>query len=468
METPAYDDEDEVKTTMTHEEARNLRCRVIELHLQQKSENDNRNNYDAILIYEAVCLDPEYSQIATIGRVKQICKEIKAEEAKKIKAADEEKRISEQFMIKSPDSLPLWPKGKSVRDVLDKGKTSIFSVAEKWRAGLGSTNTMGKDPYFDFRESLLAIASNYDIGDRWHVLLDAEQSSGIGIVVHHIRTQTDGLPLFYFEWSHHLKSDPNYIPMLQMLHEKGKKLIQVISSLEEQKLWLAELKRFIRKDCHCVHKSMQRSYILCPQPAVDLYPKVNLDSNDIKNPSSKDSRVCGHCHGRGSFNCSGCNGIHYCSKECQKLDWKLHKIVCNTKPIGDKESVVIPVQASLGIGSDKYFCELSATGLGATLHGPTDIAINPYGSARFIIKCQISLGPLHVSRQQPILIYDKGKLLHRSLDPLEQNPHSVIHNIAYTKGHKNCKMYLHAKREGSNLRIYTSDIPDQSIYIGDW
>lgn len=29
--------------------------------------------------------------------------------------------------------------------------------------------------------------------------------------------------------------------------------------------------------------------------------------------------------------CSGCRTVHYCSKECQKLDWKRHKGTCGSK-----------------------------------------------------------------------------------------------------------------------------------------
>ena len=40
--------------------------------------------------------------------------------------------------------------------------------------------------------------------------------------------------------------------------------------------------------------------------------------------------TCGKCNkiGQGFPKCSACKSISYCSRECQKLDWKWHKIVC--------------------------------------------------------------------------------------------------------------------------------------------
>jgi hypothetical protein len=29
------------------------------------------------------------------------------------------------------------------------------------------------------------------------------------------------------------------------------------------------------------------------------------------------------------FQCSVCKSVKYCSQECQKLDWKSHKIICS-------------------------------------------------------------------------------------------------------------------------------------------
>ena len=37
----------------------------------------------------------------------------------------------------------------------------------------------------------------------------------------------------------------------------------------------------------------------------------------------------GNCQKDGSKRCSICKTVHYCSTECQKKDWKEHRILCN-------------------------------------------------------------------------------------------------------------------------------------------
>jgi len=41
-------------------------------------------------------------------------------------------------------------------------------------------------------------------------------------------------------------------------------------------------------------------------------------------------KPCLHCSNHSELRCILCGG-HYCSKKCQKSDWKKHKKICNTK-----------------------------------------------------------------------------------------------------------------------------------------
>lgn len=41
------------------------------------------------------------------------------------------------------------------------------------------------------------------------------------------------------------------------------------------------------------------------------------------------TRMCQSCCGAGSLKlCQGCRLVRYCSKECQRRDWPVHKAFC--------------------------------------------------------------------------------------------------------------------------------------------
>jgi hypothetical protein len=83
---------------------------------------------------------------------------------------------------------------------------------------------------------------------------------------------------------------------------------------------------------------MSRRKITCPirgSQSVGLLQKVKVavavDSGALIN-QIKNKCCAGHsCIKMGSKLCSSCNDESYCSPECQKLDWKIHKIICSKK-----------------------------------------------------------------------------------------------------------------------------------------
>lgn len=70
-------------------------------------------------------------------------------------------------------------------------------------------------------------------------------------------------------------------------------------------------------------------------------------STSSSSSSGKTKHVCKVCHGKKderkedgltewkeakTLKCGGCSQVHYCSRECQKQDWKEHKLVCKSLP----------------------------------------------------------------------------------------------------------------------------------------
>ncbi len=75
------------------------------------------------------------------------------------------------------------------------------------------------------------------------------------------------------------------------------------------------------------------------------------DSSAAAVPGSNDAVKCAGCkHGSSTFDhplkkCAGCAMVQYCSKECQKRDWKYHKLTCK-KMAESAARAAAPVQAS--------------------------------------------------------------------------------------------------------------------------
>jgi hypothetical protein len=48
--------------------------------------------------------------------------------------------------------------------------------------------------------------------------------------------------------------------------------------------------------------------------------------------------------------CSSCRSVSYCSRECQKTDWKAHKVICKGLNVGDAKQIVHPDHLSQAKG----------------------------------------------------------------------------------------------------------------------
>jgi hypothetical protein len=57
---------------------------------------------------------------------------------------------------------------------------------------------------------------------------------------------------------------------------------------------------------------------------------VNREAQKIRNEVDEQKPKCQHgcCEDRGIYLCDGCNEVYYCGLECQKEDWKRHKVAC--------------------------------------------------------------------------------------------------------------------------------------------
>ena len=71
----------------------------------------------------------------------------------------------------------------------------------------------------------------------------------------------------------------------------------------------------------------------CQRTAPFTYtpPSTNLEITSTSVCDSEENMtLCDECDNEGALRCNGCSASCYCSKECQKKAWPLHRILCKT------------------------------------------------------------------------------------------------------------------------------------------
>lgn len=70
---------------------------------------------------------------------------------------------------------------------------------------------------------------------------------------------------------------------------------------------------------------------ISPLFAVPFVDSIGADMLDAARRHAQRDNACANCHGPGEpklLVCSTCKNVSYCSKSCQKADWKVHKKYC--------------------------------------------------------------------------------------------------------------------------------------------
>jgi hypothetical protein len=118
-----------------------------------------------------------------------------------------------------------------------------------------------------------------------------------------------------------------------MLKEKmvvhSSRMRNLYGEIEEQQQSNADVQRKVRQLFMLTAKQLKERKFL------DTIPKESL----VRLPNVPDPKIkyfCTQCgkpdkiEGRNLFKCSACKQVYYCSKECQRADWKNHKESCKT------------------------------------------------------------------------------------------------------------------------------------------
>ena len=426
---------------MSEEEAAALRARLLELRAAS-----GEPKASARTAYEQLAQEEAFKGFVTSGRVKKAWTRLNAEQRE---AA--EQRHAARALPAVAGALPRWPTGKSIRDTLDKGDTSIFSIDEKLQShSTGSGLPIGQNAQTDYKMTLTHMAANLDAGRDLFLLENKEETQAVVILVTGLRLQANGTPLFEVEYAHSSRNSPTLAAHLELVHAllgRGKGAVKVSSTIAEQRLFIAELKKHeTTAGGPCVHPRLRRSCIPSPPPAKN-------SEMATRNPGEK---VCGFCGGAGRLTCSGCRGVHYCDASCQKKHWKVHRPDCKSQSQADGTSVVIevvPKQLPEGAPGVHMIMNMRQ-GAGTRMSTVEEVSHNPHGAKRFLIKVQVP----QVGGDQgklPLMIYDEPRAMQRMLYAEEGEAYAVVRDLVRSRGVMNgAKAYLWAKREGAQLRIF--------------
>eukprot|EP00539_Tryblionella_compressa_P009458 CAMPEP_0178783456 /NCGR_PEP_ID=MMETSP0745-20121128/3697_1 /TAXON_ID=913974 /ORGANISM="Nitzschia punctata, Strain CCMP561" /LENGTH=198 /DNA_ID=CAMNT_0020440973 /DNA_START=9 /DNA_END=605 /DNA_ORIENTATION=- len=115
---------------------------------------------------------------------------------------------------------------------------------------------------------------------------------------------------------------------------------------------------------------------------------------------------CGKSEGVTLSCCSRCKSVYFCSKECQREQWPIHKKVCNELAESQEKGVVVPKPTEGGF--ETIFNLRSSPGAaGSGYRKPSNVQVGE----KFYIKVQGG-GP-----QMPLMIYDKSRECSFSVSP---------------------------------------------------
>ncbi|RUS25644.1 hypothetical protein BC938DRAFT_471847 [Jimgerdemannia flammicorona] len=154
----------------------------------------------------------------------------------------------------------------------------------------------------------------------------------------------------------------------------------------------------------------------------------------------KNTMACAACKrssaegGGGLQLCSGCNSVLYCSKECQRADWKTHKLACRKK-----EEVVIRLSSGGTLVPRTEFYSMMHEDW---QNGYKEKPAKEIDENKFTVKIQISLGD---GGREPMLCYSRDKKVNGTIHYSENaEAYPNIDALVRTKGQLGAKAYFNA------------------------
>ncbi|XP_074654961.1 uncharacterized protein LOC141908709 [Tubulanus polymorphus] len=242
----------------------------------------------------------------------------------------------------NPDNLKPWKKSAKVK-TLDDSFSGMFSLNEKMMANLSSQGaSMGEDAHYDARQSIYCLAKMVDLGLTTRALIQPRSQDRALTIDLVPRTSTNGVkafllpdsadPMILVRVAHHRKSKDSLRHAQLFMSSSPKNGVQSVTaaSAEEMKILIEEFKQN--------HDLLDKKYLKNLESK--LPPRLLMLENGFTSffkplltpKPKKEIDPCSACRMKpGKHVCSRCKVARYCSKECQRTDWKdSHKKTCSS------------------------------------------------------------------------------------------------------------------------------------------
>ncbi|KAJ7682046.1 hypothetical protein DFH06DRAFT_1160067 [Mycena polygramma] len=225
-----------------------------------------------------------------------------------------------------------------------------------------------------------------------------------------------------------------------------------------------------------------------------LRPRFNMVEEIETGKEVSPNNACGGCKKEAKTICGSCRGISYCSTDCAKAQWPVHKLHCkiSKKITADpsslpKDTLYVPARAYIHWVVDEGFaCEQEIAKMG----GPpvSEPPRNQYGQERFLCRALLNDAGkgqwdphqmkivyhdqgggtvyLHDRRRSVIVRFgpqEPGKaLVHGVVIPFHQAGYHQFVKVIRAKGaHSGQLLYVWVRRVGDCIEIDLKDIPNQ-------
>ncbi|KAJ3904158.1 hypothetical protein F5879DRAFT_881122 [Lentinula edodes] len=370
----------------------------------------------------------------------------------------------------NPSSFPLWSKKNASKSLLDSVKRGnmmeAFANAQARSQGKENAWDMYENVFVDIRQTIMSLASGFDKGVISAIAQDKDYSYAICIRVVEVRQLDNGVPAIVVLYCRGTRDTPanDTIPWVQEVLSKSVSktvpLLQIVASLEEQKLLLAILNMNARRLSDQFSPNRSRSE--GPFGLSFLLPLAPLGQQDVG--ALTNHTGCTVCGKKTTSRCSQCLSAEYCGTECQKLHWKEHKSMCNSLKGGEWITVtfsMLPLETRLAAkkGEKLYFTLFNkSSGLSADANrkvydtdNPPPIPSNIHGDNSFLVKLQKGMS---------VIIYDRTRSLQAYLCS-DVDPKGYEKAMAQMNtGPRGIKVYRWAKRIGdSQLSVCINKAP---------